>query len=102
MHLAVAGDDAYGTSCAVRESGEVWCWGSGQAGLLGSETLIDFRATPGPVAGLSDVTHVAAGFNHACALRQGGRASCWGDNSDLQLGGDAIQTSAEPILVGLE
>ncbi len=61
-----------GFFCVRHPSGTVSCWGD-----------VIFRngpapARPGPVLGLADATQLAAGSQHACALRQNGR-SCVGD-----------------------
>jgi len=37
---------------------------------------------------LNDVTAIAAGYKHTCALVTGGTLLCWGDNSSHQLGND--------------
>ena len=53
-------------SCAVREDGELSCWGLGWAGQT--------DAPPGRY------TQVSAGGKHSCAVREDGVLSCWGGN----------------------
>jgi alpha-tubulin suppressor-like RCC1 family protein len=36
---------------------------------------------------LTDVTALAAGFRHTCAVRREGTVFCWGDDTDGQAGG---------------
>jgi hypothetical protein len=43
-------------------------------------------AGAGTVGGLGDVTALAAGGSHQCALRSGGGVLCWGDNTNGQIG----------------
>lgn len=76
-------------SCAVLQTGEVRCWGSGAHGRLGDGR--DGTATPEPITvtgSLPAATSVAAGGRHTCALTDDGAAWCWGDDDSLQLGQD--------------
>lgn len=46
-----------------------------------------------PVIGLKDATALALGAGHSCAVRRGGRVSCWGDGSQGRLGlGEPVAT----------
>lgn len=86
-------------SCALLEDGAVSCWGDNRTGALGDGTLSS-RATPGPVAGLSEVTALAAGRGFSCAISGGGTAiDCWGDNSAGQLGVGTTEPHAVPVRV---
>ena len=61
-------------SCAITD-GTVSCWGENYFGQLGNSTNNGTAAanpTPTPVAGLSNVTSIAAGAVHTCALAEGG------------------------------
>jgi len=81
-------------SCAIRAGGRVVCWGynssSGELGSLG--TSVGTHSTF-VIGGVVDATQVTAGANHACAVRVGGQAVCWGANSAGQLGDDAAEPS---------
>lgn len=85
-----------GHTCALRESGRVWCWGSGGRGELGSGRL-ESSPTPRLVAGIRDAVQLSVGALHACVVRHGGRVSCWGDDGHGQLGRPGRERSAVPV-----
>lgn len=73
-------------SCVLMSSGGVKCWGWNAFGQLGDGTNID-RLTPMDVVGLGrEVTAIAAGSNHTCALTASGGVKCWGQNEEGQVG----------------
>ena len=55
--------------------------------------------TSGVLAGKT-LTQIAGGWGHTCALDTGGAAYCWGDGAAGDLGDDAAEQSAVPVLVG--
>jgi len=78
-------------TCAVTQSGNVWCWGSnsyGQLGRGGSPRGPDgsIGQDPERVIGLTNVTVISAGLHHTCALRDDGQVFCWGSDLACQLG----------------
>jgi len=86
------------TTCAVA-SGAARCWGNNQYGQLGDNTTTQ-RLTPVNVTGLtSGVTTVAAGEFHTCAITTGGKAMCWGNNNNGQLGDNTTARSFTPVEV---
>lgn len=66
-------------SCAIVDSGQVWCWGDNRAGQLGDGTTTT-SATPVWVSGVEGATQLTAGAQHACALVSTGAIECWGDD----------------------
>ena len=72
-------------TCALLNSGEVYCWGRNDSGQLGDGTTSE-RLTPVAVSELSGVTAITAGYSHTCALLIGGEVRCWGYNGRGQLG----------------
>ncbi len=69
-------------TCALRDGGDVTCWGDNTYGELGTAAATSTRThfvLPGAV-------DIAAGGAHACALRADGRVLCWGYNESGQVG----------------
>jgi alpha-tubulin suppressor-like RCC1 family protein len=94
---AIAAGGAF--TCALKSDGTVWCWGlNSELGQLGDRTMDD-RSTPVAVYGLSQVTGISAGVNHACATKTDGTVWCWGINSQGQLGDRSTTTRAQPVQV---
>jgi alpha-tubulin suppressor-like RCC1 family protein len=88
-----AGDDF---TCALRVAGSVRCWGANEFAQLGNDAggfqANRFEPAPVPVENLTDVIALAAGRQHACALRVGGAVHCWGFNVFGQVGAPAANT----------
>ena len=84
-------------TCALKDNGEVWCWGRNHIGQLGySNTTTYSRAIQTKKLGgtsLDYIVEIDIGEEHSCALRDpsafgqsGGRQVwCWGDNGFGQL-----------------
>ncbi len=89
----------FGTTCAAAEAG-VQCWGSNGDGVLGlgpgdagASPLQSI--TPLPLA-LDGVAGLALGGFFGCALVADGGVSCWGDNSESELGRTLDAGSFDP------
>ena len=78
-------------TCALFNNGQVACWGRGAEGQLGynsSASVGDNEsvASYGYVNVGGNVSRIAAGGNHTCAVLDTGNVRCWGSNSRGQLG----------------
>lgn len=76
-------------TCALRESGEVLCWGINSSGQIGVDEINAsvFRASPTLVDTLPrDVVAIDAGQMTTCAVRDNGRVLCFGEGGQGQLG----------------
>jgi alpha-tubulin suppressor-like RCC1 family protein len=82
----------YWHACALDRAGSVYCWGSNEYGVLGSELSGDACAsapeclTPVRVVGVPALVSIASGALHTCGVTAAGDAWCWGDNWANQLG----------------
>jgi alpha-tubulin suppressor-like RCC1 family protein len=85
-------------SCARTAGGAVWCWGSNQAGQLGSDSA-DPSLEPVAVPALAPVRELSSGGSHVCAIDGDHRLWCWGDNSSGQIGSNAAGMQRTPVAV---
>jgi cysteine-rich repeat protein len=78
-------------TCALTQSGNVYCWGSNASGQLGNGDSTELPETEEPTLidfgeeGLG-ASEIASGSFHTCALLTNGRVRCWGEGSEGQLG----------------
>jgi alpha-tubulin suppressor-like RCC1 family protein len=102
---AVAGDLLFATvmprwhTCGLSLDGAAFCWGgAGVHGVLGAGNSIqaDFVPVPVRVAGSPDWATIVVSPFHNCALTRDGIASCWGENTDGELGDGTTQDAAVP------
>jgi len=97
-------------SCGVTVGGATYCWGLDDRGQLGSTPLTEAcrdydgnefhcSSVPVPVSEELNVSRLATGTSHVCALTPAGEAYCWGDNTFGQLGDGTTSTARTPMLV---
>ena len=89
----------YGT-CALTTTGDVTCWGLGDAGILGTNAVVDAGGVPTattksflpvtiaglPVHGVAELGGNSWTGTSACAIVTGGEVRCWGANLTGNLG----------------
>lgn len=91
----------FGTSCAGGANTGVQCWGSNAEGVLGLGRAADGSSPPMqsvnplPLA-LGSVVGVALGGFFGCGLVIDGGVSCWGDDSQSELGRTLDAGSFDP------
>jgi alpha-tubulin suppressor-like RCC1 family protein len=86
-------------TCAIVESGAVWCWGEGGAGQLGTGTSDDQFVPVEVVDVPAPAVAIAAGGLHTCALTIDDTLYCWGNNSHGQLGTGNFDPTSKPVPV---
>lgn len=86
-------------TCAL-VGADLYCWGSNSAGELGSRASTAPVLQPRRVQGLpGGVVAASSGTGFTCAVTDRGRAFCWGENGDGQLGSAGSAASAVPLRV---
>jgi len=86
-------------TCGITAGGSVWCWGDNGSGQLGDGTRIS-RSVAMEVHRLeAEVTLLALGDFHACALSSEGELSCWGWNGNGQVGDGTTLMALRPYRV---
>lgn len=82
-------------TCGLR-GGELWCWGNGGLGRLGTGNEMN-QNTPQRVGTRTDWTAVSLGLYHSCGLA-GGRAYCWGFSVSVGHGMPSNETTPREVL----
>jgi alpha-tubulin suppressor-like RCC1 family protein len=89
-----------GYTCATTTAGEVFCWGRGGQGQLGTSTAA-IQRDPGkadlPIS--ANIDRIASGAAHTCARSTDATLWCWGSNEFGQLGFDADSHRTRPTKV---
>ncbi len=87
-------------TCTVMVSGMLLCWGGNQNGelLLEPDELGEdgFALTPRIIELGFNVSQLATGVTHSCALSTTGQVLCWGDNNQGQIGDGTVTDALEP------
>jgi alpha-tubulin suppressor-like RCC1 family protein len=85
-------------AAAAASSYGVAAWGYNGSGQLGNGTTAISRV-PGAIAGLNEVTAIAAGNEHSLALLANGTVRAWGNNRVGQLGNGTTTNGKVPAPV---
>jgi alpha-tubulin suppressor-like RCC1 family protein len=87
----------WGFSCAVRATGDLWCWGSDSSDQLGdNDTAMALKSSPEQIGADTDWKAISAGESHTCGLRGSGLLFCWGDDYYGELG-DGTSGTFTPV-----
>jgi len=99
---AVSIDSGAMHTCMGVNDGSMFCWGYNAYGQLGIGGTASSKS-PATVPLSTDqlLTSVQVGLFHSCALFDSGEISCWGDNSNGQLGDGTQIGSPIPATVNL-
>lgn len=89
-------------TCWRQTAGTVRCVGNNHVAQLGNGTKDPTNGAPTNVSGLTDATQLSGDESHVCALRTGGKVSCWGKNIFGALGDGTKDERVVPVeVVGL-
>ncbi|CAB4631315.1 unannotated protein [freshwater metagenome] len=95
------------STCAIKNAGQLFCWGANNHGQLGDGTTQD-RNVPTPLVAPFNVTGsvmnsggMAISDTHACATSDAGNYElyCWGDNAFGQIGDGTTSDRLAPTTV---
>ena len=95
---AVAAGEAH--SCVIA-GGKAFCWGynnNGQIGNNSTTNTVVATAVSAPWSGTATLTSLSAGMYSTCVVAAG-KAYCWGDNSNGQLGNGNTTDQKTPVAV---
>ena len=99
------------STCSLKETGQIWCWGGGAAGQLGSGTDVCQNQGSGGIScadasnyppvqvslpmGKTAVSLSDANQGHFCAILNTGEGLCWGWNNHGELGDGTVCTGGD-------
>ncbi len=89
------------TSCGLRASGALYCWGDNTEGSGGFGDANE-RDAPTRVGTFDDWTMVTVDTFHSCGIRKDGSLYCWGRNAEGQLGLGDNDDRLAPTRVGTD
>ena len=98
--ISVGPGGGHGVMLAVDGSGAVWGWGENTGGVLGCPCDPgSIRISPVAVPGLSGITAVVNGSEHALAVDRSGLVWAWGwdDHGQLGDGTTTSRSTPEPV-----
>ena len=90
----------FSSSCALTQTGRMYCWGENRFGELGDSSRT-VRPAPVPVQSESTFTFLAGtqGTSRTCAITRSGAAYCWGYNLNGEVGDGSVTDRWVPTLV---
>ena len=88
-----------GHFCALFDDQTVDCWGKNDDGQTGQDPTSLKVSSPTMVSGLSNVTDIALGNYHSCAITTGREILCWGSGGVGQLGSNQPNSTHRPVRI---
>ncbi|MEC8107162.1 MAG: putative Ig domain-containing protein, partial [Candidatus Thermoplasmatota archaeon] len=87
--------------CAILDDNSIKCWGGGANGKLGTGSTSGQNtptSTSGSFASGRYAVAIDAGYQHTCVILDNGDLTCWGSDSNGQLGNGATVTGTKSSL----
>jgi alpha-tubulin suppressor-like RCC1 family protein len=81
-------------TCAIKSTGDLYCWGYGANGRLGNGLTAN-QSKPVWV-NFSNPVHVSAGVSHTCAVNKFGELFCWGYGGNGKIGANSTSDKLWP------
>jgi alpha-tubulin suppressor-like RCC1 family protein len=92
-----------GHTCALNNFGAAYCWGKNNAGQLGNgstdESTLPVAVNMSNLPEGKKFIAISAGKIHTCALDNDGKAYCWGNNTNGELGDNTDTIRLIPVAV---
>ncbi len=90
------------SSCAIVNSGSVYCWGNNASGQLGTGNLTSqSQATANNITNAvslaADLGSNVTGTGHNCAVLSDAIVKCWGTGTNYVLGNGSTTSSSTPV-----
>lgn len=90
--VSIAAGDEH--TCAITREGKARCWGKNLYSRIGNGTTTRIFKTPVDVVELGGAPlSISPGYEHTCAIVEGGKVQCWGHNDAGQAGVDDTRKS---------
>ena len=86
----------FSVTCAVTQSGHVYCWGSNARGQLARPASLPLSTEAVEVKDIPPMVQVAVMESSVCALGKTGEVWCWGSNDQGQLGRGTVDNNPHP------
>ncbi len=77
-------------TCAVGQSGELYCWGDNMTGAVGYESVVSTGGIRNAITLDGVVTGIGLGLEHTCAILDETRLRCWGSCTSASFRGTYI------------
>jgi prepilin-type N-terminal cleavage/methylation domain-containing protein len=89
-------------SCALRQTGQLYCWGQNDYGQVGNGTTGNINIPTLVTGGFTDWIWEFFGWGVSCGIRNTGQIYCWGrnENGGVGTGSSVPSVLPNPTLVG--
>ncbi len=88
-------------SCAIANTGKIYCWGTGSIGRIGNgaNSNVNIPTSVTMPSGVESFSAVSTNSNFSCAIANNGNIYCWGTGSSGRIGNGANSNVNVPTAV---
>jgi len=90
---------SYDQSLGLTDTGELYAWGNGGAGRLGTGDENDSSSPVTVAGGITNWSSIGAGRRHSLGVTDSGVLYAWGDGDDGRLGTNDTTDKSSPVTV---